>query len=50
MTAWSIDWKQTAGKAGGGTAELPPPTSYPTNRTSEKPRYKLSIEYCVEEG
>ncbi|MBA7569710.1 hypothetical protein ES708_11451 [subsurface metagenome] len=25
MTVWSINGKQTAGKVGGGTAELPPP-------------------------
>lgn len=50
MTVWSINEKRTAGKAGGGTAELPPPTSYLTNRTSEKPsemRYKVYINIAI---
>lgn len=37
MTIWNIDRKQTDVKAGGRTAELVPPPSSPTNRTSEKP-------------
>ncbi|MFC1909702.1 hypothetical protein ACFLXC_00175 [Chloroflexota bacterium] len=46
MPVWSISEKQAAGEAGGGPAELPP-TSYPTNRTSEKPccvDYRSDIE------
>ena len=47
MTVWNIEGKRAAGKAGGGTAELPPPTSYLTNRTSEKPEDKSSDVYLV---
>jgi len=51
MTAWSTSGKQTAGKVGGGTAKLPPQTSYPTNRTSEKPeivkvRFSIAQIFC----
>jgi len=43
---WSINGEQTAGKAGGGTAELPPP-SYPTNRTSESHVSEENIRYYM---
>jgi len=38
VTVWNIKRKATRWQGGGGTAELPPPTSYPTSRTSEKPK------------
>ncbi len=37
MKAWNNKRKQSSAVEDGGAAELPPSTSYLTNRTSEKP-------------